>query len=45
MKILFLAPIDFNTKIKTELKRKYNISFLYGINKSKLKKLFHHMMF
>lgn len=39
MKILFLAPIDFNTKIKTELKRKYNISFLYGINKSKLKKI------
>jgi D-3-phosphoglycerate dehydrogenase len=39
MKILFLAPINFNIKIKTELKRKYNISFLYGINKDKLKKI------
>lgn len=39
MKILFLAPINFNIKIKTELKRKYNISFLYRINKDKLKKI------
>ena len=39
MKILFLAPINFNTKIKRKLKGKYNVNFLYGISKNKLKKV------
>ena len=39
MKILFLAPINFNTKIKRKLKEKYNVNFHYGINKDKLKKI------
>ena len=39
MKILFLAPINFNSKIKRKLKKKYNINFHYGINKDKLKKI------
>ena len=39
MKILFLAPINFNTNIRRKLKEKYNVNFLYGINKHKLKKI------
>jgi D-3-phosphoglycerate dehydrogenase / 2-oxoglutarate reductase len=39
MKILFLAPIDFNKKIKKKLKDKYDVSFFYGIDKNKLIKI------
>ena len=39
MKILFLAPINFNKKIKKKIKQKYNVSFHYGINRNKLKKI------
>ena len=39
MKVLFLAPINFNYDIKKKLKREFKIDFLYGLKKNKLIKI------